>query len=90
MQGEFSYAVFKDLLGDGIFAVDGDKWRHQRKIASYEFSAKVLRDYSGTVFKMNATKLANLVLEAARCNQRIDMQVYGSLCYFHACACNFH
>lgn len=74
MQGKFSYDIMKDLLGDGIFAVDGNKWRHQRKIASYEFSAKVLRDYSGAVFKSNATKLAEIVLDAASTNQMIDIQ----------------
>jgi len=75
MQGEFNYDVMKDLLGDGIFAVDGEKWRHQRKIASYEFSAKILRDYSSAVFKSNASRLAEIGLEAARNNQMIDMQV---------------
>ncbi|KAI3923164.1 hypothetical protein MKW92_039576 [Papaver armeniacum] len=31
-KGSYNYNNLKDLLGDGIFAVDGDKWRHQRKI----------------------------------------------------------
>ncbi|RZC73118.1 hypothetical protein C5167_048597 [Papaver somniferum] len=36
-EGSYNYNNLKDLLGDGIFAVDGDKWRHRRKISSYEF-----------------------------------------------------
>ncbi|KAK4436344.1 cytochrome [Sesamum alatum] len=57
----------KDLFGDGIFAVDGKKWRHQRKLASYEFSAKVLRDFSSSVFRSNAAKLAlkDLLMKSA-------------------------
>ncbi|XP_020248619.1 cytochrome P450 704C1-like [Asparagus officinalis] len=72
-KGEFIGDIMKDQLGDGIFAVDGNKWRHQRKVASYEFSAKVLRDYSGVVFKSNASRLSMLVLDSARIGQMIDI-----------------
>ncbi|KAJ0098821.1 hypothetical protein Patl1_19991 [Pistacia atlantica] len=41
-KGLYNYYVLTDLLGDGIFAVDGDKWKHQRKLSSYEFSTKIL------------------------------------------------
>lgn len=67
----------RDLLGDGIFAVDGDKWRQQRKIASFEFSAKVLRDFSSVVFRNTAAKLANIVAEFASSYQMMDIQVSG-------------
>ncbi|XP_073000900.1 cytochrome P450 704C1-like isoform X1 [Typha latifolia] len=73
-KGELTYDIMRDLLGDGIFAVDGEKWRHQRKIASYEFSAKVLRDYSSVVFRENATELAGIVSDMAFSNQMMDMQ----------------
>lgn len=62
--------------------MDGDKWRHQRKVASYEFSAKVLRDYTVVVFKRNATKLAEIVLDSARTDQMIEMQVTEHLRVF--------
>jgi len=65
----------KDLLGDGIFAVDGEKWRHQRKLASYEFSTKVLRDFSSDVFRSNASRLALTISEAANSEKSIDIQV---------------
>lgn len=64
-----------DLLGDGIFTVDGEKWRHQRKLASYEFSTTVLRDFSSVVFRTNAAKLAMRVHEAAVSDQAIEIQV---------------
>ncbi|KAK8565883.1 hypothetical protein V6N13_020958 [Hibiscus sabdariffa] len=44
-----------------MFAVDGDKWKEQRKFASYEFSTRVLRDFSCSVFSSNAAKLVLLV-----------------------------
>ncbi|KAK6145647.1 hypothetical protein DH2020_022467 [Rehmannia glutinosa] len=74
LNGEYNCDIMKDLFGDGIFAVDGKKWRHQRKLASYEFSAKVLRDFSSTVFRTNAAKLALKVYKEALANREMDLQ----------------
>ncbi|PIA49873.1 hypothetical protein AQUCO_01300546v1 [Aquilegia coerulea] len=73
-KGSHNYTLLKDLLGDGIFTVDGEKWRHQRKIASYEFSTKVLRDFSSSVFRKNAANLAQIISQAATSNYVIDIQ----------------
>ncbi|CAI0401201.1 unnamed protein product [Linum tenue] len=73
-KGDYNYSNLSDLLGDGIFTVDGDKWRHQRKVSSYEFSTKVLRDFSSVVFRRNVVKLADIISEAATCNQPMDIQ----------------
>jgi len=74
-QGWYHHSVLSDFLGDSIFTVDGEQWRHQRKAASYQFSTKMLRDYSNSAFKSNALKLAEIVSEAAISNNIIDMQV---------------
>ncbi|XVE64123.1 hypothetical protein DITRI_Ditri07aG0076600 [Diplodiscus trichospermus] len=66
--------IMRDLFGDGIFAVDGEKWRHQRKLASYEFSTKVLREYSSAVFKENAAKLVSKVSIMAVAKHAINLQ----------------
>ena len=52
--------------------MDGEKWRHQRKLASYEFSTRVLRDFSTNVFRVNAAKLVSKVSVAGKL---IDLQV---------------
>lgn len=65
----------KDLLGDGIFTVDGEKWREQRKISSHEFSTKMLRDFSTFIFRKNAAKVADIVSEAATSNNKLEIQV---------------
>ncbi|MFS8001407.1 putative abieta-7,13-dien-18-ol hydroxylase [Helianthus anomalus] len=57
--------IMGDLFGNGIFAVDGDVWRHQRKLASLEFSTKVLRDFSTAVFRANTAKLVKMFSESA-------------------------
>lgn len=73
-KGEYNYINLRDFLGDGIFTVDGEKWRQQRKVSSYEFSTRVLRDFSSVVFRDNAVKLANVVSEAAKSNRSMDIQ----------------
>ena len=74
-QGDFNTRVMRDLFGNGIFATDGENWRHQRKLASHEFSTKVLREYSTDVFRMNAVKLAEKTSSAAANRITINMQV---------------
>jgi cytochrome P450 len=74
-KGSFNHGNMSDLFGDGIFAVDGDKWKQQRKIASYDFTTRALRDFSGDVFKRNAAKLAGVVSSHAASNQSMDFQV---------------
>jgi cytochrome P450 len=74
IKGKPHHDVMEDLLGDGIFSVDGEPWRQQRKLASFEFSTKVLRDFSSVVFQENAVKLSKILLENFRTKQTVEMQ----------------
>ncbi|XP_021748108.1 cytochrome P450 704C1-like [Chenopodium quinoa] len=73
-KGDYNYGHLSDLLGDGIFSVDGEKWRNQRKVSSHEFSTRVLRDYSSEIFRTNAVKLAKIIADAASADQIMDIQ----------------
>ncbi|PHT40602.1 CytochromeB1 [Capsicum baccatum] len=73
-KGKQNQEVIHDLFGKGIFAVDGEKWKQQRKLASLEFSARVLRDFSCTVFRKGAAKLVGKVFELSVANHVFDMQ----------------
>jgi len=75
-KGEYNQDIVSDLFGQGIFAVDGDKWRQQRKLASFEFSTRVLRDFSSSVFRRNAAKLVRAVSELSDAGLAFDIQVY--------------
>ncbi|RRT80227.1 hypothetical protein B296_00012641 [Ensete ventricosum] len=55
--------------------LDGDKWRHQRKLASFGFSTKAIKDFSGAVFRSNAAKLAHLIASYANSNEKFEIQV---------------
>ncbi|XP_074341210.1 cytochrome P450 704C1-like isoform X2 [Apium graveolens] len=73
-KGDINVNIISDLFGQGIFAVDGVKWRRQRKFASHEFSTGVLRDFSCTIFRKNAAKLVKTVSEFARAGTVFDVQ----------------
>ncbi|KDP28728.1 hypothetical protein JCGZ_14499 [Jatropha curcas] len=73
-KGQYNQFVLTNLLGQGIFNVDGNKWKQQRKLASFEFSARVLRDFSCSVFRKNATKLVGSISSVAIADQVFDMQ----------------
>lgn len=80
-KGKYNQDILMDLFGQGIFIVDGDKWRQQRKLASFEFSTRVLRDFSCSVFRKNSAKLVRTIYEYSTQNQDFDMQVISSLSY---------
>nr|ATG29978.1 CYP94D79 [Taxus chinensis] len=44
-KGRRQKILFHDFLGRGIFNVDGELWKMQRKAASYEFNTKSLRSF---------------------------------------------
>ena len=69
------HSYMEVLLGDGIFNVDGELWRKQRKTASFEFASKNLRDFSTVVFREYGLKLATILSHASCNNQVVDMQV---------------
>ncbi|TQE06003.1 hypothetical protein C1H46_008427 [Malus baccata] len=73
-RGWYHYSVLLDGLGDGIFAVDGEKWLHQRKISSNVLSTKIVKDFSTTVFKTNVVQIAGIISEAATCDKAIEIQ----------------
>jgi len=80
-RGKYSQDIMIDLFGEGIFVVDGDKWKQQRKLSSYEFSTRVLRDFSCYVFRKNAAKLVKVISEFYHEGLVFDMQV-SSYLYF--------
>merc|ERR1711966_244125 len=53
-KGPVFFENMYDLLGEGIFNVDGSKWSTQRKTASHEFSVNRFRDYMSEVMSRHA------------------------------------
>ncbi|KAG6557498.1 hypothetical protein Mapa_000772 [Marchantia paleacea] len=44
-KGDTVLEGLRPLLGHGIFNADGDLWKSQRKVASFEFNTRTLRDF---------------------------------------------
>lgn len=74
-KGQHNQDIMTDLFGQGIFVVDGDKWRQQKKLASFEFSTRVLRDFSCSVFRQKAAKLVRTIHQFSKHNLVFDVQV---------------
>lgn len=54
---KYDIGVMKDLLvKQGIFTVHGETWKKQRKVTSFEFATRVLRDFSCWVFRSEASQ----------------------------------
>ncbi|KAG9451376.1 hypothetical protein H6P81_011341 [Aristolochia fimbriata] len=70
-KGAMYHSFMEVLLGDGIFNADGEAWRKQRKTASLEFASKNLREFSTTVFREYAVKLALILSDASSSSTRV-------------------
>ena len=74
-KGAFWRDTFKDLLGDGIFNADGTTWKKQRKVASYEFSAKTLRTFMYDVFSKHSKQALQVMMaEKSSPSSLVDCQ----------------
>ncbi|CAI8597825.1 unnamed protein product [Vicia faba] len=67
--------ILGDLLGGGIFNVDGKLWSNQRKLASHEFTTRSLKGLvEKTLEDEVQQRLIPLLELASNCNCVIDMQ----------------
>lgn len=77
-------APVKELFGEGIFVADGESWKEQRRVASYEFSSATLRDFSTKVFCEYALKLIAILAQKAKDGEAFDMQVRSYCSSLHS------
>ncbi|XP_047329405.1 cytochrome P450 94A1-like [Impatiens glandulifera] len=74
-KGDFFRVAVGDLLGDGIFNVDGENWKFQRQVASHEFNTKSLRKFIEQVVESELSDRLIPVLSAAAANNTVlDLQ----------------
>ncbi|KAL4203313.1 hypothetical protein AMTRI_Chr01g103410 [Amborella trichopoda] len=68
-------SLLHDFIGDGIFNSDGDMWKIQRKMASFEFSTKSLRSFVLSMVQSEINQRLIPLLEFASSNHKlIDLQ----------------
>ncbi|GLJ47436.1 hypothetical protein SUGI_1001140 [Cryptomeria japonica] len=96
-KGEPFTAILHDLLGRGIFNADGDSWKLQRKIASYEFNTRSLRNFVVDVVGDATSRLIDIMdgyamqeRPAAAAARLLDMQdVLQRLAFDNICKVAF-
>lgn len=67
--------ILGDLLGCGIFNVDGELWSTQRKLASHDFSTKSLREFTVKTLQQEVDdRLIPLLEEASESKRVLDLQ----------------
>ncbi|KAK4482443.1 hypothetical protein RD792_009600 [Penstemon davidsonii] len=75
VKGTRFQSVLCELLGNGIFNVDGEIWLTQRKISSHEFNTKSLKYFiSETVQSQLSTRLIPRLSSACKDQKVIDLQ----------------
>ncbi|KAF9574938.1 hypothetical protein EC968_004939 [Mortierella alpina] len=66
--------AMEPLIGEGIFSVDGEHWKWQRKLASHIFSVNAFRHYTSDVFCREGQVVINYLNTVADTGRAIDMQ----------------
>ncbi|KAL0460925.1 UNVERIFIED_CONTAM: cytochrome [Sesamum latifolium] len=75
VKGTRFQSVLCELLGNGIFNVDGELWVAQRKISSHEFKTKSLKCFiSDTVQSQLTTRLIPYLSSACKNQEVVDLQ----------------
>ncbi|XP_010541286.1 PREDICTED: cytochrome P450 94C1-like [Tarenaya hassleriana] len=83
-------AILGDLLGRGIFNVDGDSWRFQKKLASLELGSASTRSFAFDVvtFEIRQRLLPLLTSVSGRSDSVLDLQdilrrfTFDTICKF--------
>lgn len=74
-KGQLMHATNRDFLGDGIFNIDGEKWKFQRQVSSHEFNTKSLRKFVETVVETELSeRLIPILTSAAAAKTVLDLQ----------------
>jgi fatty acid omega-hydroxylase len=72
-KGPYFNTNLNDLIGEGIFAVDGPKWVHQRKTASHLFTMRALREKMTSVIRSEALILSEILFKASKNEKEVDL-----------------
>ncbi|PWZ34452.1 Cytochrome P450 94C1 [Zea mays] len=90
-KGETFAALLGDLLGRGIFNVDGHAWRYQRKMASLELGSVAVRSYAfGIIAREVEARLMPLLAGAADAGAVVDLQdVFRRFAFDTICKISF-
>ncbi|KAK9115548.1 hypothetical protein Sjap_014495 [Stephania japonica] len=74
-KGAYFHDTVRDLLGDGIFSVDDETWRRQRKTASIEFHSTMFRNMTTeSLIELVHSRLLPVLRDSIEQSAPIDLQ----------------
>jgi len=73
-KGDMITAIVSDVLGQGIFGVDGALWMHQRKTASNLFTVRTIRDVMQPIVRERCDALIGKLRECAAAGEPVDVK----------------
>ncbi|GAB9475659.1 Cytochrome p450 [Globisporangium polare] len=73
-KGPRFWKTMEDLMGNGIFAVDGTLWMHQRKTASHLFSLQMMHDTVEQTVVHYTTILCERLGEISSANETVNFK----------------
>lgn len=86
-KGRAFSSILGDLLGKGIFNVDGEHWRFQRKIASFELGSVSVRTFA---LQIVSSEVRNRLLPLLASVSTVDMQdVFRRFSFDSICRISF-
>jgi len=74
VKGPKFHHTSRDLLGDGIFAVDGELWKTQRKVASNLFTIRIFKDVMQPVFHHHMKTFNQIIQNSISDQESLDAQ----------------
>ncbi|CAG8592829.1 568_t:CDS:2, partial [Ambispora gerdemannii] len=74
LKGPHSKRVIRELFGDGIFNVDGESWKFQRKLLIPVFQGKNFREIICHGFEEHTKIVLAILSKAAETGETIDLQ----------------
>lgn len=79
IKGNVGRLLAGDFFGDGIFAVDGVKWLHQRKTASNLFSMQMMREIMEKVIVQHTRVVCEILDKAYAKGEQVDFKTLMDL-----------
>ena len=74
-KGPDFHSIFHDLLGNGIFNVDDELWRMQRKASSLQLKSQECKSYtSAAIIKSVNNKLLPILSHLSTARETVDLQ----------------
>lgn len=72
-KGKQQYDMFVDLMGHSVLIIDGERWKHHRRLLVRLLNARALRDHMMPVMQRHTLLLQQVLRQAAVADRPVDL-----------------